>query len=65
MPIDKLEKPRITDVDPSSITLNMFMQRTVCCSECSETQFTLRRVKDKYGKKVKPAKFICTECYKK
>jgi len=65
MPIDKLEKPRITDIDSSSITLNMFMQRTICCSECGETQFTLCRVKGEDGKKVKPAKFICVECYKK
>ena len=65
MPIDKLEKPRITDVDPSSITLNMFMQRIICCSECGETQFTLRRVRSEDGKKTRPARFICVECYKK
>jgi len=65
MPIDKLEKPRVTDITPSSITMNMFMQRVVCCSECGETQFTLRRVKDERGKKIRPAKFICVECYKK
>ena len=69
MPVDKLEKPRKTDVDPSSLTLNMFMQKVLCCSECGETQFTLRRVreKDENGKmvKVKPSKYICTECYKR
>ena len=64
MPVDKLEKPRDTDVDPDSVTLNMFMQRVICCGECGETQFTLRRVK-KEGRKTKPAKFICVECYKK
>ena len=65
MPVDKLEKPRKTDVDPSSITLNMFMQRAICCSECGETQFTLRRVKSEGGEKIRPAMFICVECYKK
>jgi len=47
----------------------MFMQRVICCSECGETQFTLRRVRgeDEDGKvvKIKPAKYICTECYKR
>lgn len=69
MPIDKLEKPRLTDVDPSSITLNINMQRQLCCSECGETQFTLRRVRepDENGKlvKVRPAKYVCVECYKR
>jgi len=68
MPVEKLEV-RKTDVDPSSLTLNLFMQRVICCSECGETQFTLHRIreKDKNGKlvKVKPAKYICTECLKK
>ena len=64
MPIDKLEKPRSTDVNLSSITLNIAMQRTICCSECGESQFTLRRVRDEEGKKVKPSKYICTECYR-
>lgn len=65
MPVDKLEKPRVTDVDPSSRTLNIVMQRVICCSECGKTQLTLCRVKDKNGKKVKPPKFVCVECYKK
>jgi len=65
MPVDKLEKLRKTDIDLSSITLNVFMHRVICCSECGETQFTLRRVRDKEGKKIKPSKFICVECYKR
>jgi len=62
MPIDKLGKPKLTDVDPSSITFNLNMQRQICCSECGETQFTLYRVRDTEGRKVKPAKYICPEC---
>ena len=69
MPIDKLEKPRLTDVDPSSLTLNMYMQKVMCCSRCGETQFTLRRmcIEDENGKmaKIKPAKYVCVECYKR
>ena len=65
MPIDKLEKPKLTDVDPSSITFNLNMQRQICCSECGETQFTLFRVRDESGKKVRPAKYICKECRKR
>jgi len=69
MPVDKLEKPRDTDVDPSSLTLNFFMKRMICCSSCGESQFTLRRVreKDENGEmvKVRPAKYICSECYKR
>jgi len=65
MPIDKLEIPRLTDVNPSSLTLDMFMRRVICCSECGETQFTLRRVRGEDGKKIKPSQFICVECYKR
>lgn len=65
MPIDKLEKLRITDTDRSSVTLDLNFKKIVCCSECGETQFTLRRVTDEKGKKVRPAKFICVMCYKK
>lgn len=68
MPVEKLEI-RKTDVDPSSLALNMFLQKVICCSECGESQFTLRRVceEDENGKmvKVRPAKYICVECYKK
>lgn len=64
MPVDKLEKPRLTDVDLSSITMNAAMQRVLCCCECGETQFTLRRVKDENGKKVRPSKFICVYCWR-
>lgn len=65
MPVDKLEKLRSTDIDSSSITTNSSMQHVICCSECGETQFTLRGVKDKNGKRTKPAKFICINCFKK
>lgn len=65
MPIEKLgAEVRKTDVDPSSLTMNLRMQKQICCSECGETQFGLRRVKDAKGKKVRPAKYICEECYK-
>lgn len=65
MPVDKLDKPRNTDVDPSSITLNIHMQKVICCGECGETRFTLRRVRGEDDKKIRPARFICVECYKK
>ena len=65
MPIEKLgNKVWKTDTDPSSITLNIRMQKTLCCSECGETSFTLLRVKGADGKKFKPARYICKECYK-
>jgi len=63
MPVDKLGKV-VSDVDPTSLTMNVRLQRVICCSKCGETQFTLRRVKDEQGNKVKPSKFICVECYK-
>jgi hypothetical protein len=62
MPIDKITE---TDVDSSSITTNRFNQRVLCCYKCGEFQFTLRGVKDTDGKRVKPLKFICQECFKK
>lgn len=65
MPIDKLEKPRKTDVDPSSVTMDSYLRRVLCCYECGETQFTLRRVRDEKGKKSRPPKFICVECYRR
>jgi formylmethanofuran dehydrogenase subunit E len=65
MPIEKLgAEVRDSDIDPSSITMNRKMQRQLCCSRCGETQFGLRRVRDKNGKKIRPAKYICMECYK-
>uniref|UniRef100_A0A6M3LBJ3 Uncharacterized protein n=1 Tax=viral metagenome TaxID=1070528 RepID=A0A6M3LBJ3_9ZZZZ len=63
MPIEKLGELRKSDVYPSSITLNLKMQRQICCSECGETQFSLRRVRDENDRKVRPAKYICGECY--
>ncbi len=61
MPVEKkLDRP--TDTDPSSITYNR-MQRVICCSECSEGSFTMYRVKDTDGNKVKPAKYICQPCW--
>ncbi len=64
MPIERLgSEVRNSDIDPSSLTLNIRMQKQICCSECGETQFTLRRVRDKDNKKVVPAKYICGECY--
>lgn len=65
MPVDKLEERRPTDTDPSSITYNSKMQRVICCSECSEGSFTMRRVKDADGNRVRPAKYICQPCWKK
>jgi len=61
MPIDKLENPKLTNVDSNSIA---HMQRQICCFRCGETLTTLRRVRDETGKKIKPAKYICMECYK-
>lgn len=65
MPIDKLEKLRSTDVDSSSVSLSTSLQRVLCCCECGETKFTLRRVVDDDGKRITPAKLICVVCYKK
>jgi formylmethanofuran dehydrogenase subunit E len=65
MPIEKLEVVRKTDTDPSSTTLNILMQKQLCCSECGETQFTLRRVRDENNRKVRPARYVCMECYKR
>ncbi len=65
MPIEKMEEIRNTDVDPSSVTLNTQMQKVLCCAECGEVQFTLRRAKDANGNKIKPARFVCQECYKR
>lgn len=45
--------------------LRRAMQRVVCCCECGESKFTLRRVKDEKGEKTKPAKYICVQCFKK
>ena len=42
--------------------LSRFMNRVIRCCECGETKFTLHRVRDKDGNKVKPAKYICVEC---
>jgi len=63
MPIEKFQE-HMSDVDPRSITLNINLQHQLCCSLCGESGFTLRRVKDSKGKKVKPARYICGECYK-
>lgn len=63
MPIEKFREIK-SSVDPSSLTLNINLQNQICCSECGETRFTLRRVKDSEGRKIKPAKYVCSECYK-
>ena len=63
MPVIKLGELRESDTDPSSITLNIRMQKVLCCSACGETQFGLRRVRDESNRKIKPAKYICGECY--
>lgn len=63
MTIEKFQT-QVGDIDSRSITLNTNMQHQICCSECGETSFTLRRVKDSEGKKVKPARYVCVECYK-
>lgn len=65
MPIDRLEKPRKTDVDPSSVKVDLYGKRMLCCHNCGETTFTLRRIRDAEGNKIKPPKFICVECYKR
>jgi hypothetical protein len=62
MPIEKLGVHPDSSVDPKSVTLNSKMQQVICCSECGETNFTLRRVRDAEGRKMKPAKYICVEC---
>ncbi len=63
MPIEKFEVHQ-SDVDSRSLTLNMRMQHQICCSVCGESGFTLRRVRDSEGKKIKPARYICVECQK-
>ena len=62
MPIDKLEKPRLTDVDPTSITLDLNLNRKLSCYKCGHSDRTLKRVRDDEGNKVRPAKYICTRC---
>lgn len=58
MSIDKLEKPRLSDTDPSSIDF----RRMICCYKCGESQFTLKRVKSDDGTKIRPAKYVCVNC---
>jgi hypothetical protein len=57
MPIDKLEK------DETDFAVK-FGNRVICCSECGESLVQLYRKKDENGNKIKPAKYICSECKK-
>ncbi len=63
MPIEKLGELRPSDTNPNSIITDMNMQRHVCCSKCGETQFNLRRVRDEKNRRIRPAEYICGECY--
>jgi len=63
MPIDKQE-PRKSDVDPGSLKQSVQLQNLICCSECSDTN-SLRRVRDSEGRKIKPAQYICEDCYQR
>lgn len=49
MPVDKL----------------ISVQKVIRCSKCGESKFTLTRVKDSNGNKIKPAKYICVKCLNK
>jgi len=64
MPIEKLDQVRKSDVDPASITLNINLQRTLCCAECGKSGVTLRRIRNG-GKKIKPARYLCQDCWRK
>lgn len=48
--------------DGRSLTTDINMMTKLCCSACGNTTVTLHRVRDNKNKKVKPARYICSEC---
>ena len=62
MPIDKIEKTRPSDVDPASKAQDIHFNKVICCSLCGSYTRQLKRVRDAGGKRVRPARYICTEC---
>ena len=63
MPIDKQEQ-RKSDIDPGSLKQSMTLKNMLCCSECNDIN-QLRRVRDDDGRKIKPAQYICEDCYRR
>jgi len=39
-----------------------FLRKVIGCSKCGENKYTLYRVKDEKGEKVKPPKYVCGKC---
>jgi hypothetical protein len=44
--------------------LEKALSKVVKCSSCGESKFTLMRLRDGKGKKVKPAQYVCVKCKK-
>jgi len=44
--------------------LDKELGKVVRCSSCGESKFTLIRLRDGKGKKIKPAQYVCLKCKK-
>ena len=64
MPIEKLSNKSKIHTDLRSSTM-VRLSNKICCYICKETVFTLIRVRNASGSKVKPSLYICSPCSKK
>ncbi len=65
MPIEKLSGRYRISTDLRSSTIDRSFRNKICCYLCKETVFTLIRVRNESGLKVKPSLYICSPCSKK
>lgn len=65
MPIEKIGDRYRISTDMRSSTMDSSFRSKVCCYLCKETVFTLRRVRDESGSKIRPALYVCSPCNKK
>ncbi len=62
MPIERLNGRYRIYTDLRSSTMDHSLSNKVCCYICKETVFTLIRVRDESGLKIKPSLYICSPC---
>ncbi len=62
MPIEKIGGKYRIYTDLRSSTFDRSFRNKICCYICKETVFTLRRVRDASGSKIKPSLYICSPC---